>query len=220
MAFGASTSSPGANNDVVVWDPFVRIAHWALALAFVAAYLSAEEEGGTPHAVHVWAGYLVGVIVAARIVWGFVGPRHARFADFITGPVAALQYLRDLLMRNARRYIGHSPAGGAMVIVMLVFLAATVVTGIVAYGEQGKGPLGLSSPAPVSTAYADEDSRNGNAKPEGEDEENLVAELHGLIANLTLGLVVLHVLGVALASSAHHENLVRAMIHGRKRLAP
>jgi cytochrome b len=89
----------------------------------------------------VWGGYVVGVLVVLRVVWGFVGPRHARFSDFVRSPIVALTYFLDLLYGCARRYIGHSPAGGVMVIALLVCLAATVATGLIAYGEEGRGPL-------------------------------------------------------------------------------
>jgi cytochrome b len=186
-------------------------------IAFAAAYISAEEESGSTSLVHVWAGYAIGVIVAARVVWGFVGPRHARFADFVTGPVTALRYLMALVSRQAPRYIGHSPAGGAMVVALLLFLAGTVVTGLVAYGEKGKGPLGAASPSFVAAAYADDESHKSAGEREKNGEESAVAELHDLLANITLGLIVLHILGVGLASVVHRENLVAAMIHGRKR---
>ena len=120
-----------------VWDPLVRFGHWALVAAFAVAYVSGEGEAD---ALHVWGGYVVGAIVVLRVVWGFVGPRHARFSDFVRSPIVAAAYFRDLLYGRARRYIGHSPAGGAMVIALLACLAATVATGLVAYGEE-KGPL-------------------------------------------------------------------------------
>ncbi len=197
---------------VKVWDPLVRVGHWALVVAFAVAYLSAEEEAGGPDALHVWGGYVIGIIVALRVVWGFVGPRHARFAEFAYSPFAALRYLADLMRGRARRYVGHSPAGGAMVIVLLVSLAATVVTGLAAYGDRGKGPLAEVQVPAVARAYADQgerERRNGD--------ESILGELHGTLANITLALIIVHILGVGLASVVHRENLVAAMFSGEKR---
>jgi cytochrome b len=206
-----------ASGEVAVWDVFVRFAHWTLALAFFVAYLT-EDEVLT---VHVWAGYLVGVLVAVRIAWGFIGLQHARFDDFIYRPIIVLGYLRDLLLARAKRYMGHSPAGGAMVIALLMFLAATTVTGLIVYAEEeGRGPLaalytqGITSTTPQAQGEVAEDGEQGE---EREGESASLEEVHEVIANITLALVVLHILGVILASFVHHENLVRAMITGRKR---
>lgn len=207
-------------SSVTVWDPVVRVAHWALVAAFAIAYLSAEEEGGDgPDLLHVWGGYAVGIIVALRAAWGFVGPRHARFSEFAYGPITTLRYLADLVRGHARRYLGHSPAGGAMVIALLVCLAATVGTGLVAYGDRGKGPLADAGGAVVARAYAEENERGAQAGSEraGKRTESVLGELHGTLANITLALIILHILGVGLASMAHRENLVAAMITGEKR---
>jgi cytochrome b len=204
--------------NTLVWDPLVRFGHWALVAAFAVAYLSAEEEAGGPDPLHVWGGYIVGVLVVLRVVWGFVGPRHARFSDFVRSPIMALAYFRDLLYGRARRYVGHSPAGGAMVLALLVCLAATVATGLMAYGEEGKGPMAAVM---VSDANANgsEAEHRALAKTGGERAESTIGELHGLLTNITVALVVAHIFGVAVASVVHKENLVLAMITGRKRRA-
>ena len=210
-----ATSRPAST---LVWDPLVRFGHWALVAAFAVAYFSAEEEAGGPDPLHVWGGYVVGAIVVLRVVWGFVGPRHARFGDFVRSPLVALAYFRDLLYGRAGRYVGHSPAGGAMVIAMLLCLAATVATGLIAYGEEGKAPLAAVLVTDAN-ASSNEAEHRTLAKTGGEEAESTIGELHGLLANITVALVVAHIFGVAVASVVHKENLVLAMITGRKRRA-
>jgi cytochrome b len=202
---------------LAVWDPIVRYGHWALVVAFAIAFLTAEEEGGSPHALHVWGGYIAGAIVVLRVLWGFVGPKYARFSNFVCGPISAALYLVDVFRGHARRYLGHSPAGGAMVIALLVCLAGTVATGVVAYGERGKGPLAADGAAIATVAQGEENEGGGGTAEGAKGSASIVSELHGALANMTLALVVLHVLGVGLASYAHRENLVSAMLTGKKR---
>jgi cytochrome b len=214
----APTASP--SEDLRVWDPLVRLGHWALVAAFALAYLSAEEEAGGPAPVHVWSGYVVGAIVVLRVLWGVTGPRHARFGDFVRGPKTTLVYLRDLLRGRAHRHVGHSPAGGAMVVALLVCLAATVATGMTVYGEQGKGPLAAYGAISAGSAEPGGDrAEHGPGRGGEESPESTMGELHDFLANLTLALVVAHIFGVAVASFVHKENLVVAMITGRKRRA-
>lgn len=218
MSMNATGSTYARDLRPVIWDPLVRAAHWILVAAFAVSYLTAEDESATPAVLHVWGGYVVGGIIVLRVLWGFVGPQHARFSDFVYSPVRVVRYLIDLPMGRGTRYLGHSPAGGTMVIALLACLAATVITGLMAYGEQGKGPLATASPAIVAEAHADADNnRTAAASPREPNGEGQVEELHDVLANITLALVVLHVLGVGVASVAHRENLVASMIHGRKR---
>jgi cytochrome b len=189
--------------EVRVWDPFIRVFHWLLATAVLVDWFTDE-----PRLMHVWLGYLVAVLIALRVLWGFVGSEHARFANFVRGPGSVFSYLSGLLRFSSRRYLGHSPAGGAMVVALLIMIAATAGTGMINLAQdEGTGPLAgviakVERPAPVP----------GQRRPP------LVSkQVHETIANITLVLFVLHVCGVALASFAHKENLVAAMITGRKR---
>jgi cytochrome b len=177
-----------------VWDPLLRVFHWSLALAFTLAYASSEEWQD----LHVLAGYTIGGLIGFRLLWGLVGTRHARFGDFVRGPATIIAYLKQLFALRAPRYIGHNPAGGAMVVMLLASLGLTVLTGLGLYaGEEGAGPLaGL---IPASHFW-----------------EEAFEEVHELFANLTLLLVFAHLVGVAASSLLHQENLVRAMITGRK----
>ena len=167
---------------VPVWDIAVRIFHWALVAAFLTAWISAEEWDS----VHEIAGYVVAGLVAFRVVWGIVGSRHARFADFVRSPATVLRFLRDTMTFRAPRYLGHNPAGGAMVVALLVALAAITGSGIMMTTDAFWGV-------------------------------RWVREVHEIAVNFTPLLLVLHVLGVLLASIEHRENLVAAMFTGRKR---
>ena len=207
-------ASTDRQTSVQVWDPLVRYGHWALVVAFAVAYLSGEDESGGPAPLHVWSGYAVGLIVAVRISWGLVGAGHARFSDFTFSPVFALKYFADELRGRAKRYIGHSPAAAYMIAALLVCLTATVATGLVANSEGGKGPTASAQGLVIAQAHAEENESGG--KP-GEGGESFAGELHGAFANITVGLILLHILGVGLASVAHRENLVAAMFSGRKR---
>ena len=209
-----------ANTEIKVWDPFVRLAHWLLVASFIIAYITHEEAG----AWHIWSGYAVGIVVSLRIIWGLIGSPHARFKDFLYSPTQALVYLRDLLRGRAPRYLGHSPAGGVMVFMLLICLSITTVTGLgVLALEENRGPLaGLvtlpADAAPqvaVSHHYEDDDEYDDHEAHESEIEERW-EEVHEFFANFTVFLILLHIGGVALASFAHHENLPKAMVSGYK----
>ena len=230
-----------------VWDIFVRTCHWALVVLCTVAYLTGEEES----ALHAYSGYAILVLVGARIVWGFVGPRRARFAGFLASPLAALQYLRGLATGTAPRYVGHNPAGGWMAVLLLATILATGASGVVVLGLEGEGPLaGRIAPdgwivavAGAAGGAGDEhesgdDAGEGHGAAEddehGDEEEDEYGagreaaaggegagleaaeeaweEWHEALANLSVFLVIVHVLGVIASSVAHRENLPRAML--------
>jgi cytochrome b len=182
-------------NTVRVWDPLVRLFHWSLAGAFLTAFLAGDDWLN----LHVPAGYTVLGLVLFRLVWGVIGTRHARFTDFVRSPAVMLAYLRDAVAVRARRYLGHNPAGGAMVIALLASLTSTAVSGLALYGyAEFSGPLaGLMYSMPGWLG-------------------NTLEDVHEFFANFTLLLVLLHLAGVALTSLQHGENLVRSMFTGRK----
>jgi cytochrome b/uncharacterized membrane protein YkoI len=182
---------------VRVWDPLIRIFHWTLVAAFTIAYFTDDEDLLLPH---VWAGYVVVGLLVFRFLWGFVGSAHARFADFVSSPAAVVSFLRDTLQGEGKRYLGHNPAGGWMIILLLVMLSLLSVTGLVLYGaDEHAGPLaGLMAGAGPQVVDALEES-------------------HEFFANLTVFLVIIHLAGVAVESILHRENLVRAMVSGYKR---
>lgn len=184
-----------ANGETVrVWDPLVRVFHWSLVTAFAVAWFTEGE----PMWLHTGAGYLILALLVLRIAWGFIGTPHARFRDFVRGPVEAVRYFAAELGGRARRYIGHNPAGGLMILALMALLLAQVGTGIVMLAaDEGAGPLaGWVAPS------------------EGLAES--LEEVHEILANGLVTLVVLHIVGVIVGSLRHRENLVRAMIHGYK----
>ncbi len=180
---------------VRVWDAVVRYFHWLLVLSFASAYVTQEDFLG----LHVFAGYTIGLLLLLRVVWGLIGTRYARFSQFVYRPRAVLGYLKNTLKLRAPRYLGHNPAGGAMIVLLLVSLVVTVITGMVVYGAgDHAGPL-------ASVAG-------------GAWLEDVFEEIHEFFANFTLTLVVVHLAGVLFESVVHRENLVRAMWTGRKKV--
>ncbi len=195
--------TPDTMATIKVWDPFVRVCHWLLATAVIVAWLTDE-----PMWLHSWLGYLAAILVVLRVAWGFVGPEYARFPNFVRGPRAVLGYLGGLIRLSSKRYLGHSPAGGAMILALLFMVAVTAVTGMANLAaDRGTGPL-----ASVVAKVERPPRIPGQRRP-----QLVIKEVHEAVANITLALVALHILGVLLASLAHRENLVASMITGRKR---
>lgn len=201
----------GTSGKVRVWDPLVRVFHWGLVLAFATAWLTADEI----QPVHEIAGYTIAGLVVFRLVWGLVGSRYARFVQFLKGPRDTLAYLGDVRRGKERRYLGHNPAGAAMVVALLVTLSGTAFTGWL-MAEPERVAMLRDVPAIVAPAWADDDGDEEEYGGRGEVEGPL-KEVHETLANLMLLLAALHVGGVALASFRHRENLARAMITGDKR---
>ena len=174
--------APDAHSIVRVWDLFVRLFHWGLVASFFIAWFTAHSSA----AVHHVAGYAALGIVALRIVWGFLGTTYARFAQFVRHPTTVVGYLKAIAAGSETRYVGHNPAGGAMVVALILVMAGTGTSGWMMTTDTYWGVT-------------------------------WVGDLHSALAHGLLLLVVVHFCGVLLASYRHRENLVAAMISGRKR---
>ena len=181
---------------VKVWDRFLRFFHWTLVLCFAMAFISGEVHAST---IHVLAGYVLCVLLAARVYWGFRGSEYARFRAFIYPISEALEYLRSMLKGNPKHYYGHNPAGALMVFTMFVLLAVIFISGLLTLGTiDFEGPLVF-----LANRVSDETSY-------------VFRHLHEFLPPVALGLVALHLLGVLVGSIQHKENLVRAMLTGKK----
>jgi cytochrome b len=221
MSQAQNTLSQARAELVRVWDPLVRAMHWTVVVAFFVAYFT-EDDLLT---VHTWAGYVTGAVVVLRVLWGFVGPRRARFLDFLYAPATVLRYSVDLLtLRRGKRYLGHSPGGGLMVVVLLIALAATVCSGMVVLAlEEGAGPLGAyvgtdAARAAAAAAEPGESRKERRHRRRALDPRSRSwREVHEFIANLTFVLVIVHIGGVLLAGYVHRENLIVSMFTGSKR---
>ncbi len=206
-----------------VWDIFVRTFHWTLVGSMIGLYLS----GDVFESVHTILGYFVICLVLLRIIWGFIGTKHARFHDFLYRPKKIFHYLKSLINGSPIHYLGHNPAGGLMVLVMLLSLLITGFTGIKTLGSENRGPLANKGISIVRMAIADDDEsdddesdedyltfRDGHGHKKQKDE--FWEDIHELMTSFVIFLAIVHVSGVIISSWIHKENLILGMITGRK----
>lgn len=116
---------PDRDGQVLIWDSLVRIFHWGLVVCFGTAWLTSDSAGVVHHA----AGYAAFGVVVLRLFWGFLGTPYARFAQFVRHPATVWRYLHAIRRGREARYVGHNPAGGAMVVVLLSMMAGTAASG-------------------------------------------------------------------------------------------
>jgi cytochrome b len=124
-----------SKSKVLVWDAPTRVFHWALALSFVGAFVTADSE--RLRDVHVALGYTVLGLVAFRLIWGVLGTRYARFTSFVFGPREVVAYLKSLLTLRPQHFLGHNPAGSFAIYALLALGLLTGLTGYAHYNELG-----------------------------------------------------------------------------------
>ncbi|MCP4429824.1 MAG: cytochrome b [Gammaproteobacteria bacterium] len=181
------------SSSIKVWDPLIRIFHWSLVFFFFLAFITEDDWQN----LHVQAGYAVSMLIAFRMLWGLIGTRHSRFLTFVKSPTVVMSYLRQMLTLRVPHYLGHNPVAAVMVIALLANITVIAFTGMVLIAGEGQGPL-------ANTVFA---TWHGD----------WMEEIHEFFANFTLLLVIVHVAGVVISSLLEGENLVRAMVTGRKK---
>jgi len=192
-----------------VWDLPLRMFHWLLVLNIAASWYTAEngEEylnvGDRAFAyieIHFFLGYLALALVAFRVIWGFVGPRHARFSNFLSGPKKFLAYAGTVLRRDAKPSIGHNPLGGWMVALMLAMVGSQAFTGLFMIDNSDIYP---------ALYHGSISSELGSA----------FGRFHHINFDVMIWVVSLHVLAIMFYALYKRQNLVHPMVTGKKSAA-
>jgi cytochrome b len=178
---------------VRVWDIPIRVFHWLIVALVAAAYATWRLNWMVWHG---WIGDAVLALVLFRLLWGFFGGETARFSGFLTSPGKAFQHLKRAFRREPDHQVGHNPAGGWMVLLLLALLLAETLTGLyVANDIADEGPMTEMAPAWVA---------------------NAITSAHAILWDALLAAIVLHVLAIAAFAAIKGQNLVRPMITGTK----
>lgn len=182
-------------NTIAVWDRFVRLFHLALIVGFACAYLTSQAG---MQQLHARIGYFLIGLITARLIWGVVGSRHARFSDFLYSPRAIFRHVQTILAGHPQRHLGHDPAGGAMIVLMILMLTLILSAGMLLLGM-------LEFTGLLQTVRLDDPW------------VYLLRDVHVTLVNIFLLLIMLHIVGVILASIQQRENLLWSMISGNKK---
>jgi cytochrome b len=192
----------------LVWDLPLRLFHWLLVISLLASWYTAEQSSkgefielfGKQYGyaeVHFWLGYWALGLICFRILWGFVGPRHARFSNFVPGPRRFFAYASKFLRRDSPHAVGHNPMGAVMVLVMLLMVGAQAVTGLFLVDNTDI----FSAPYHFTVA---------------ESTSSKLMTFHHWNFKVLQWIVVLHVVAILFYVLFKRQNLVGAMLTGRK----
>jgi cytochrome b len=180
-----------------VWDVPTRLFHWLVMVLVAAAYASWRLDWME---WHVWCGEILLAALLFRLLWGVFGSDTARFSHFVASPMQALRHIRSALRREPDRQVGHNPAGGWMVLLLLLLLLGEALTGVYVNNDIADvGPLTEVTPARVA---------------------NAIERLHALFWDALLAAIALHLLAILVYAVNKGQNLLRPMITGVKLLPP
>jgi cytochrome b len=187
----------GSDRKVLVWDLPTRLFHWLAVTLVILAYVTVRMNWMQWHG---WAGDALLALLVFRLLWGLVGSETTRFSSFLASPRVAARYLKQALRREPDQQVGHNPAGGWMVLLLLALLLGETLTGLyVANDVADEGPFTEMAPAQFA---------------------NTVTALHSIFWYALLAAVALHLLAITLYAVAKGHNLLLPMVTGRKTLPP
>jgi cytochrome b len=178
-----------------IWDLPTRIFHWLLVVVFAVAYFS-NRLGVDYFIYHLWSGYFLIILLFFRLLWGIFGTHHAKFSNFVRSPKASFSYLLDLIKGKSKSYPGHNPLGALMVLLLLTTLLIQVISGLFANDE-------IFNAGPLYAYVSHEFSL-------------WLTGIHKELFYWIFAAVVLHVIAVLFYWIVKKENLIKAMITGKK----
>jgi cytochrome b len=197
MVLGMTMTKPSQTQEIRIWDLPTRLFHWVLVITFIVAMLSQGDDRYLD--IHIVSGYLFFGLLGFRLIWGIIGSHYARFSQFAFNWKAVWNYLTNLPTKQRQHFLGHNPAGSWAIFIILGLGLIVSLTGLLTLGgEEQHGPFA----GMISFALG-----------------NTIHEWHEIIAWLLLGLISIHIIGVLIESWLHQENLIKAMITGKKSVA-
>lgn len=181
---------------VKIWDSPTRIFHWALVINIIAAWYTIENRLIDLHQI---AGYSLMGLIIFRVFWGIIGSTTSRFTFFITSPLTAFTYLKLSLQQKLHHEVGHNPAGGWMVLIMLIILSTQVITGLFANDD-----LGFSG---ILSDYVKKET------------SDFLTQIHQLNFDILIGIIWIHLVAVFFYVLVKKDNLIKAMFTGTKNIS-
>jgi len=178
-----------------VWDLPIRLFHWLLVLCIAGSFISVNL-GGNAIQWHAYFGYSILTLLIFRMIWGFVGSTHARFASFVPTKKAVLDYLQG----SSPRVLGHNPLGALSVFALLFALSVQVTTGLFVDDEIAfQGPF---------------------AKYVSSSVVSLFSQIHEANQVVIYTLIAIHIVAIWAYKRFKGENLIKPMINGDKEIDP
>ena len=180
----------------LIWDLPLRIFHWSFAFTVIGAWYTSEQEGELVN-LHMQFGYVALGLLTFRVLWGVIGPKHARFSSFLPSPKQLISYIKSFNNKNEiQKTPGHNPLGALMVVLMITLISLQAISGLFINDD-------IFSSGPYYGSFSKEF-------------EGVMSFLHHNTFNFMIGAIVLHIGAIAYYWRVKKQNLVLPMISGKK----